>query len=80
MGKSYSGESSLPATTASVIPNSGDAAQVFYDSANPSTNSLDDYSEQSRGYYGLIIFATIVICALALRIFISKSRLEGKAG
>lgn len=71
-GEIYYGEDSLPATQGNVIPSPGTTAQIFYDVASPSTNSLEDYAEKSRGCYGLIIFMSVAVFGIALTIFISK--------
>ncbi len=68
-GKQYVGMDSSPTATPEVPAIIGDRVQVYFDSDNPTTNSLEDFWSRSRRDKGLVpicAFGIVVIPAIIL--------------
>ena len=64
-GRQFSGLSSSPKDSVVI----GERVQVYFDSSDPATNSLEDFAEASRQnlgvatfmIFGILVFATIIL-------------------
>ena len=68
-GRQYNGMRSAATTSITV----GDRVSVYYDSHDPTMNSLEDFSEMSHNDRGFVEMLLIVIAAFAAVIFYSKT-------
>jgi len=67
-GKQYAGIASAPRDHVTV----GDQVRVYFDSQNPTVNSLEDFSQISQRAKRDVYFLVAVIVAFACFIFVSK--------